>query len=64
MANSLFKNQELLLTIKRVGINGEGIGYYKKMAIFVDGALPGEDVVVSITEVHDQYSKAKVVKIK
>lgn len=64
MANSLYKNQELLLTIKRVGINGEGIGYYKKMAIFVDGALPGEDVVVSITEVHDQYSKAKMIRIK
>ena len=64
MANILSKNQELLLTIKRVGINGEGIGYYKKMAIFVNGALPGEDVVVSITEVHDQYCKAKTVRIK
>ncbi len=64
MANSLYKNQELLLTIKRIGINGEGIGYYKRMAIFVDGALPGEDVVVSITETHDQYSKAKLIRIK
>lgn len=64
MANSLYKNQELLLTIKRIGINGEGIGYYKRMAVFVNGALPGEDVVVSITEVHDQYSKAKLVRIK
>ena len=64
MANSLYKNQELLLTIKRIGINGEGIGYYKRMAIFVDGVLPGEDVVVSITETHDQYSKAKLIRIK
>lgn len=64
MANSLYKNQELLLTIKRIGINGEGIGYYKRMAVFVDGALPGEDAVVCITEVHEQYAKAKLVRVK
>ena len=26
--NVLARNQEILLTIKRIGINGEGIGYY------------------------------------
>ncbi len=64
MANNLQKNQEILLSIKKIGINGEGIGYYKKLAVFVDGALPKEEVVVRITEVHDQYSKAVLVKQK
>ena len=64
MANTLTKNQEILITIKRVGINGEGIGYYKRLAIFVEGALPGEEAVVRITEVNDQYSKAALVRIK
>ncbi len=64
MANTLTKNQEILLTIKRVGINGEGIGYFKKLAVFVPGALPGEEAVVRITEVYDQYSKADLVRIK
>ena len=60
MANNLTKNQEILLSIKRVGINGEGIGYYRRLAVFVPGALPGEDAVVKITEVNDQYSKAEL----
>jgi 23S rRNA (uracil-5-)-methyltransferase RumA len=64
MANNLTKNQEILLSIKRVGINGEGIGYYRRLAVFVPGALPGEDAVVKITEVNDQYSKAELVRIK
>lgn len=33
--------QKLQLTIKRLGINGEGIGYYKKLIIFVPRVLPG-----------------------
>ena len=33
--NVLARNQEILLTIKRIGINGEGIGYYKRLAVFV-----------------------------
>ena len=64
MPNNLVKNQELLLTIKRIGINGEGIGYYKRLAVFVPFALPGEEAVVRITEVHDQYAKGVLVRIK
>ena len=64
MANDLKKNQEILLTIKRIGINGEGIGYYKRLAVFVDGALPGEEAVVRLTEVNPQYAKGIVVRFK
>ena len=58
----LKKEQRVLLTIKRLGINGEGIGYYKRQAVFVDGAMPPEEVIVEITEVKDNYSKGKIVK--
>ncbi len=64
MANNLTKNQELLITIKRIGINGEGIGYYKRLAIFVNGVIPGEEVTVRVKEVYDKYAKAELVKIK
>ena len=37
-------NDLILLSIKRIGINGEGIGYYKRLAVFVEGALVGEEV--------------------
>ncbi|HZG55528.1 23S rRNA (uracil(1939)-C(5))-methyltransferase RlmD, partial [Paenibacillus sp.] len=41
----------VVVTIKRLGINGEGVGYYKKKAIFVDGALPGEVVRARVTKI-------------
>lgn len=62
--NVINKGQEVLLTIKRMGINGEGIGYYKRLAVFIPFSLPTEEVVVRVTEVKEQYAKAKIVKIK
>lgn len=62
--NVLVKNQEILLTIKRIGINGEGIGYYKRLAVFVPGALPTEEVVIKITEVNARYAKGELVRVK
>lgn len=57
-------NDEIFLDIKRLGINGEGIGYYKKQAIFVDGALPKENVLVKITKVSKGYANAELLEIK
>lgn len=58
----LKKDQKILLTIKRLGINGEGIGYYKRQAVFVEGAIPPEEVIVKITETNNKYSKGEVLK--
>lgn len=52
------------LTIKRLGINGEGIGYYKRKITFVPGALPDEVVVAEVTSVADSYINAKIHKIR
>lgn len=62
--NVLARNQEILLTIKRIGINGEGIGYYKRLAVFVKGALPREEIIAKVTEVNKQYARAEMIKIK
>ena len=35
VTNVVKEKQEILLSIKRIGINGEGIGYYKRLAKFV-----------------------------
>ena len=35
--------------IKKLGINGEGIGYIDRKIVFVPGALPQEEVIVEIT---------------
>lgn len=56
--------QRFPLTIKRLGINGEGIGYYKHKITFVPGALPDEVVVVEVTQVSNHFLKAKVRQIR
>ncbi|WP_335871047.1 23S rRNA (uracil(1939)-C(5))-methyltransferase RlmD [Bacillus sp. 2205SS5-2] len=58
------KGQEFPLTIKRLGINGEGVGYFKKQVVFVPGALPGEEVVVQATDIKHKFAQGKVIKIR
>ena len=38
------------LEIKKTGINGEGIGYYNRKPVFIDGCFPGEVADVTIAE--------------
>ena len=57
-------NQTLPLTIKRLGINGEGVGYFKKKVVFVPGALPGEEIVALVTKVQPNFSEAKIKTIR
>lgn len=64
METQLELKQEVLITIKKIGINGEGIGYYKRQAVFVDGVIPPEEVVVKITKLRKGYAEAEVVRIK
>jgi tRNA (uracil-5-)-methyltransferase len=56
--------QQFPLTIKRLGINGEGVGYFKKQVVFVPGALPNEEVVAEVIKVNPRFAEAKVVKIR
>ncbi|KIL47237.1 RNA methyltransferase [Jeotgalibacillus soli] len=58
------EKQQFPLTIKRLGINGEGVGYFKRQVVFVPGTLPGEEVVVEATKVHTKFAEAKVMKIR
>ncbi len=53
----------LTIEIKRMGINGEGIGYFRKLAIFVEHALPEEEIEVLIEAVYDNRAVAKIDKI-
>ena len=56
-------NQETIIEIKRLGINGEGIGYINKKAVFVDFALPGEEVRIKITKDNKTYLNAELLEI-
>ena len=55
--------QRIPLKIKRMGINGEGIGFYKKTLVFVPGALKGEEVFCQVVSVRRNFVQAKLLKI-
>lgn len=50
------------MEIKRLGINGEGIGYYKRKPVFVPGCFPYEIVDVKILEDKGSYYLGKLEK--
>ncbi|KLV06772.1 23S rRNA methyltransferase [Photobacterium aquae] len=50
------------ITINRFDHQGAGIGHLDRKPVFVDGALPGEKVVVQLTEDKKQYARAKVMR--
>ena len=62
--NNFKVGDRLFVDIKRIGINGEGIAFYNKLAIFIEGALPKENVLVEITKATPKYAEAKIVEIK
>lgn len=64
MKDMIKENDEFILDIKRLGINGEGIGFYNKLAIFVDNAIPGEGHKVCVTKVDGKMAFAKTLEIK
>ena len=64
MESPLEKHQEVLITIKTIGINGEGIGYYKRQAVFVEGAVPPEEVVIRITDIKQRHAVGEIVRVK
>ncbi|MEG0686926.1 MAG: TRAM domain-containing protein, partial [Erysipelotrichales bacterium] len=51
------KNIEI--EIKKLGINGEGIGYYENTVVFIPNTLPSEVVEVEELEKFKGYYKAK-----
>ncbi len=63
-AVSIQTGQKIPLTIKRLGINGEGVGYFKRKVVFVPGALPNEEVVAEVTKTNPRFSEAKILKIR
>jgi len=56
--------QKFPLTIKRLGINGEGVGFYKRHVVFVKGAIPGEEVTVKLTKVAPKFAEADILTIR
>src|ERR1700722_12176497 len=57
-------NQKINTTIRRIGINGEGVGYWHKYTIFIDGALPDEIVQARVIETKKNYGRGRLTVIE
>ena len=52
------------LDIKKLGVNGEGIGFYYKKPVFVDRTIPHETVTVKPIIETETYIKAELLSIE
>ena len=59
----LKRGQTIDLKIKKLGINGEGIGYYQRKIVFVPGALPTEMIRAKILDIKSKYLKGQLIKV-
>ena len=51
------------LKITGLGTNGEGVGRHDNLTVFVEGALPDEEIFAEVTQSKKNYAVAKLVKI-
>ncbi|QAY66990.1 23S rRNA (uracil(1939)-C(5))-methyltransferase RlmD [Paenibacillus protaetiae] len=63
-AEELHIGDRIVVTVKRIGINGEGVGYYKRKAVFIKGALPDEVVKAAVTKVNPGFLEADIVELE
>ncbi|WCE30177.1 23S rRNA (uracil(1939)-C(5))-methyltransferase RlmD [Vibrio sp. SCSIO 43137] len=48
--------------VERLDHHGAGIAYLNKKPVFIEGALPGENALIQLTESKSKYSRAKLIK--
>ncbi|QSX34762.1 23S rRNA (uracil(1939)-C(5))-methyltransferase RlmD [Shewanella avicenniae] len=60
---SVAKSQKLSLSIQSLDHLAQGVAQHQGKVVFVDGALPGENVQTQLTENKKQFAKAKLLRI-
>lgn len=63
-AEELRAGDRIVVTIKRLGINGEGVGYYRRKAVFIEGALPDEVIKAEVLRAEPKYISATIREIE
>ena len=57
-------NETYTLTIRDLGIHGEGIGAVDDFTVFVPGALPGETIQAMIVTAKKSYATGRLISIE
>ncbi|MGN0467625.1 MAG: 23S rRNA (uracil(1939)-C(5))-methyltransferase RlmD [Acutalibacteraceae bacterium] len=60
---TLKKNDEITLEITALSSQGSGVGHYEKMAVFVEGAVTGDRLLIHIIKVKKSYAVGIIKKI-
>lgn len=55
--------QKIVISIRNLGSHGEGVGSLEGFTLFVEGALPGEEVEIEVVLVKKSYGVGKLLKI-
>ena len=63
MGKTAQEDKVFSLQIHGLGSGGEGVGYHEGYTVFVDGALPGEEVEVELTEGRKRYGFARLLSV-
>ncbi len=50
--------------VEKLDHHGAGIVYQNKKPVFIEGALPGEQVLMQLTESKSKFSRAKLIKVQ
>lgn len=59
----IIKNKNYAAEIYDIGENGMGIGKIENYVVFVDGALPGEKVLIKLVKIKKSYGYGKLLEI-
>lgn len=60
---TLSKNQEIELSVEALSAEGSGVAHVDGMAVFVQGGVPGDRLLVHIIKVKKTYAVAKIVRM-
>ncbi|MGG6312281.1 23S rRNA (uracil(1939)-C(5))-methyltransferase RlmD [Paenibacillus macerans] len=63
-ADEVRAGDRIVVTIKRLGINGEGVGYYRRKAVFIEGGIPGEVIKAEVNRVEEKFIAASIREIE
>ena len=61
--NGLKKNDEIKLNIEAMTSEGSAVAHYEGMAVFVRGAVPGDELIAHIIKVSKSYAIARIKEI-
>lgn len=61
--NTSLSSKHQSVSVSKLDHLGAGIAYSQGKPIFIDGALPGEEVVIQLTESKSKFARAQLIKV-